>query len=64
LRAPPLLPHYGIADFARVEYKIKSHLTGKLSGLGLESISVVDGAVNLQCQYEKRSTFDRPVFSN
>jgi len=52
------------AGFARVEDKVKSHLAGRLSGLKLESMSVVDGKVNLQYQYRKRSTFDWTAFTN
>jgi hypothetical protein len=51
-------------DFARVEAKVKDHLTAKLGGLRLESMSVVDGRVNLQYQYRKRPAFDWPAFTN
>ncbi len=51
------------ADFARVEDKIKNHLTERLGKARLESMSVVDGKVNLQYQYRKRSAFDWTAFS-
>jgi hypothetical protein len=50
--------------FAQVETKVKDHLAAKLGGLRLESMSVVDGRVNLQYQYRKRSSFDWPAFTN
>jgi hypothetical protein len=52
------------ADFARVEDKVKALLAEKLGGLRLESMSVVDGRVNLQYQYRKRPAFDWPAFTN
>ena len=52
------------ADFARVEGEVKSHLADRLGGLRLESMSMVDGKVNLQYQYRKRSAFDWTAFSN
>ncbi len=59
-----LAPQTRIQNFARLEDKVKSHLTGRLAGLKLESMSVVDGKVNLQYQYRKRSTFDWTAFTN
>ena len=41
------------ADFARLESKVKELLDAKLKGLKLESMSVVDGKVNLQYQYKQ-----------
>lgn len=52
------------ADFARVESEVKSHLTDHLRGLKLESMSVVDGKVNLQYQYRKSPTFDWTAFTS
>ena len=52
------------ADFARVEDKVKSPLAGRLGGLKLESMSMVDGKVNLQYQYRKQSVFDWTAFAN
>jgi hypothetical protein len=46
------------ADFASVEDRVKSLLSSRLNGLKLESMSVVDGKVNLQYQYRKRSKLD------
>lgn len=52
------------ADFARVEDPLKVYLSDRLKGLRLESMSVVDGKVNLQYQYRKRSSFDWMAFTN
>jgi hypothetical protein len=52
------------ADFARAEDKVKGHLASQLGGLKLESMSIIDGKVNLQYQYRKRATFDWTAFSN
>jgi Domain of unknown function (DUF4956) len=51
------------ADFAPVEEKVKGLLNEKLTGLRLESMSVIDGKVNLQYQYRKRSDLDWPAFT-
>ena len=52
------------ADFERVEDTVKTYLTDRLRGLRLESMSVVDGKVNLQYQYRKRPSFDWTAFTN
>ena len=52
------------AEFAQVERKVKHHLNSRLGGLKLESMSVVDGKVNLQYQYRKKSKFDWTAFAN
>jgi hypothetical protein len=51
------------ADFAQVEAKVKSLLDEKLTGLRLDSMSMVDSRVNLQYQYRKRASFDWPAFT-
>jgi hypothetical protein len=51
-------------DFAKIEAKVKEHLAAKLGGLRLESMSVVDGRVNLQYQYRKKPALDWPAFTN
>lgn len=52
------------AEFAQAERKVKHHLRNRLGGLRLESMSVVDGKVNLQYQYRKPSKFDWTAFAN
>jgi hypothetical protein len=52
------------ADFASIEGKVKDFMATRLKGLQLESLSMVDGKVNLQYQYRKQSTFDWTVFTN
>ncbi len=51
------------ADFGAVEAKLKALLSEKLTGLRLESMSVVDGKVNLQYQYRKQSKLDWPALT-
>jgi hypothetical protein len=51
------------ADFARVESKVKGLMAAKLKGIKLESMSVVDGKVNLQYQYRRQASFDWPAFT-
>jgi hypothetical protein len=52
------------ADFSGLEEKIKGLVTSNLRSVKLESMSVVDGRVNLQYQYRKPSTFDWTAFSS
>jgi hypothetical protein len=51
------------ADFAKVESKVKGLLNAQLKGVKLESMSVVDGKVNLQYQYRRQSAFDWAAFT-
>lgn len=51
-------------DFARVEDALKSFLAERLKGLSVQSVSVVDGRVNLQYQYNRRSDVDWSGFVN
>jgi hypothetical protein len=53
-----LMISFDQADFAQVGDKVKDHLSGRLGGLKLASMSLVDGKVNLQYQYRKRAAFD------
>jgi uncharacterized membrane protein len=52
------------AGFSQVEGKVKERLTTRLRGLRLESMSVVDGRVNLQYQYRKTPALDWPALTN
>jgi Domain of unknown function (DUF4956) len=52
------------ADFARLEAGLKTFLAERLKGLSLESMSTVDGRVNLQYQYKRQSTLDWTAFIN
>lgn len=52
------------SDFERLEQHIKEFMTAKLRGLSLESMSVVDGRINLQYQYKQQATFDWTAFAN
>ena len=52
------------ADFADAEAKVKDVMAAKLKGLRLESMSMVDGRVNLQYQYRKPSAFDWTAFTS
>jgi hypothetical protein len=51
-------------EFAKLEQGIKEFLAGTLKGLSLESMSVVDGRVNLQYQYRQQAAFDWIAFAN
>jgi hypothetical protein len=51
------------AEFSQVESKVKELLGAQLKGLKLESMSVVDGKVNLQYQYRRQAAFDWPAFT-
>ncbi len=51
------------ADFAKVESKVKGLLNAQLKGVKLESMSVVDGKVNLQYQYRRQSDLDWAAFT-
>ena len=50
-------------EFAQIEGKVKDLLSTKLKSPKLESMSVVDGKVNLQYQYRKESSFDWTAFT-
>jgi hypothetical protein len=52
------------SEFERLEHGIKSFLAAKLKGVTLESMSVVDGRVNLQYQYKQQAAFDWTSFAN
>ena len=52
------------ASFEALEGRLKSFLGRKLSGLRLETMSVVDDRVNLQYQYKRRPAFDWTAFTN
>jgi hypothetical protein len=45
-------------DFGRLEGNLKSFLSERLKGLSLQSMSTVDGRVNLQYQYRQQPTLD------
>jgi hypothetical protein len=51
-------------DFERLEGIIKRHLAGRLKGLTLQSMSVVDDRVNLQYQYRQEPSLDWTAFVN
>jgi hypothetical protein len=51
-------------DFARLEGNLKGFLTQRLSKLSLQSMSMVDGKVNLQYQYKQQPTLDWTAFVN
>jgi hypothetical protein len=51
-------------EFERLEQSIKGFLSGRLRGLSLESMSVVDGRVNLQYQYKQQAAFDWTAFAS
>ncbi len=50
-------------QFEQLEESIKSFLGTKLKGVSLESMSVVDGRVNLQYQYKHQAAFDWTQFA-
>ncbi len=52
------------ASFDRLEGELKSFLGGRLKGLRLQSMSVVDGRVNLQYQYRQQAGLDWTAFAN
>lgn len=49
-------------DFNRIESILKKHLTSRLRGLRLQSMSAVDSRVNLQYQYRQQSSLDWTAF--
>lgn len=51
-------------DFTRLEGPLKAFLVGRLGGLSLQSMSTVDGRVNLQYQYKQKPTLDWTAFVN
>lgn len=46
------------SEFSRLEGELKGFLTERLSGLSLQSMSTVDGRVNLQYQYKRQPALD------
>jgi hypothetical protein len=59
-----LMISLGQADFALLESTLKTFLTERLKGLSLQSVSPVDGRVNLQYQYRRQPTLDWAAFVN
>lgn len=51
------------ASFDRLESPLKSFLSSRLKGLRLQSMSVVDGRVNLQYQYRQQPSLDWTTFA-
>ncbi len=51
-------------DLGEVEAKLKGFLGEQLKGLSLQSMSVVDGRVNLQYQYKQQPDLDWTLFAN
>ena len=51
-------------DFDESESKLKSFLSERLRGLALQSMSVVDGRVNLQYQYRQQAGLDWTALVN
>ncbi len=51
-------------SFDQVEGRLKDFLGGRLRGLRLQSMSVVDGRVNLQYQYKQQPDVDWTAFAN
>lgn len=49
-------------DFDRLEAQLKTFLGGRLRGLRLQTMSVVDDRVNLQYQYRRQPAFDWTAF--
>jgi hypothetical protein len=52
------------ADFARLESSLKGFLAERLKSLSLESVSTMDGRVNLQYQYKRQPALDWAAFVN
>ena len=50
--------------FDRLEGQLKDFLTSRLRGLRLQSMSVVDGRVNLQYQYKPQPSLDWTAIAN
>ena len=59
-----LMLSLGQDDFAQTEGKLKGFLSGRLKSLSLQSMSVVDGRVNLQYQYKQQPDLDWTAFVN
>ena len=51
-------------DFTRLEGSLKSFLAERLKGLSIQSVSTVDGRVNLQYQCKKQPGLDWAAFVN
>lgn len=52
------------SDFEKLEEKLKAFLGSRLKGLSLQSMSIVDGRVNLQYQYKQQPTLDWTALAN
>jgi hypothetical protein len=52
------------SDFETLEEKLKTFLGSRLKGLALQSMSIVDGRVNLQYQYKQQPSLDWPALVN
>jgi Domain of unknown function (DUF4956) len=52
------------SDFETLEEKLKTFLASRLKGLALQSMSVVDGRVNLQYQYKQQPSLDWTSLAN
>jgi hypothetical protein len=59
-----LMISVGQTEFAGLDGKLKSFLSERLKGLSLQSMSTVDGRVNLQYQYRQQPTLDWTAFVN
>ncbi len=52
------------SDFETIEDRLKTFLASRLKGLALQSMSIVDGKVNLQYQYKQQPTLDWTALVN
>ena len=59
-----LMLSMGRDEFDETEGKLKGFLSGRLKSLSLQSMSVVDGRVNLQYQYKQQPDLDWTAFVN
>jgi Domain of unknown function (DUF4956) len=59
-----LMLSLGQPDFERLEGKLKGFLAERLKSLSLQSMSIVDGRVNLQYQYKQQPAHDWTAFVN
>ena len=59
-----LMLSMGRDEFDVTESRLKGFLSGRLKSLSLQSMSVVDGRVNLQYQYKQQPDLDWTVFVN
>ena len=51
-------------SYEGLEPKLKAYLSGKLGGLKLESVSIMDNRVSLHYQYRRGLSFDSSGFAN